>query len=39
MKKTGLYEYVNSFLVDDYSIDADHILGIHKYLLKKRNIK
>ena len=39
MKETGLNEYVYKFLGDFKSIDADDILDIHKYLIKKNNIK
>ena len=39
MKKTGLYEYVNNFLVDYDCIDVDDILDIHKYLMVNNNIK
>ena len=37
--KTGLYEYVDGFSVDYDAIDYDYILDIHKYLMKKNNIK
>ena len=37
-KKTGLYGYVYDFLVDYDSIDADDILDIHKYSMKKYDI-
>ena len=39
MKKTGLYGYIYDFSVDYDSIDVDDILDIHKYLMKKRDIK
>ena len=39
MKKTGLYRYACNFSVDYDSIDVDDILDIHKYLMKKHNIK
>ena len=39
MKKTGLYGYVYDFSVDYDSIDAADILDIHKYLMKKYDIK
>ena len=47
MKKTGLNGYVYDFSVDyvyDFSVDYDFIandkiLDIHKYLMKKNNIK
>ena len=39
MNKTGLYRYVYDFLVDYESIDVDDILNIHKYLMKKHDIK
>ena len=39
MKGTGLYGYVYNFSVDYDRIDPDDILGIHKYLMKKHNIK
>ena len=39
MKKTGLYGYIYDFSVAYDSIDVDDILGIHKYLLKKHDIK
>ena len=38
MKNTGLYRYIYAVSVDYDSIDADDILGIHKNLMKKRNI-
>ena len=37
MKKNGLNEYVYDFSVDYNAIDD--ILDIHKYLMKKHNIK
>ena len=39
MKKTRLYRYIYDFPVDYDSIDADDILGIQKYFMKKRSIK
>ena len=39
MKKTGLCGYIYDFSVDYDSIDVDDILDIHKYLIKKRDIK
>ena len=39
MKKTGLYRYACNFSVNYDSIDVDDILYIHKYLMKKHNIK
>ena len=35
MKKTGLDEYVHDFSID---YDADDILDIHNYLMKKNDI-
>ena len=37
MKKTGLYGYVYAFSHD--IVIVDNILEIHKYLMKKHNIK
>ena len=39
MKRTELCEYVYGFSVNYDSIDVDYILDIHKYLMKKHNIK
>ena len=39
MKQTGLNGYVYDFLVDYENIDAEDILDIHKYLMKKNNVK
>ena len=39
MKQTGLNGYVYDFSVYYDAIDVDDILGIHKYLMKKNNIK
>ena len=39
MKKPGLNEYVYDFSVDYDAIPVDDILGIHKYLMKKNDIK
>ena len=39
MKKTGLNEYVYDFGVDYDAIAVDDILDIHKYFMKKHDIK
>ena len=39
MKKTGLKGYVYHFSVDYDAIHVDDILEIHKYLMKKNDIK
>ena len=39
MKKTGLYKYVYDFSVHYDSINADDILDIYNYLMKKHHIK
>ena len=39
MEKTGLYGYVYDLPIDYDSIDVDNILDIHKYLIKKHDIK
>ena len=39
MKKTGLNGYVYDFSVDYDAIPMNDILDIHKYLMKKHNIK
>ena len=39
MKKTGLNGYVYDFIVDYDAITVDVILDIHKYLMKKHDIK
>ena len=39
MKKTGFYGYVYDFSVDHDAIAADNIYTIHKYLMKKNNVK
>ena len=39
MKKIGFYGYVYDFSVDYDAIAVDDILDIHKYLMKKNNIK
>ena len=39
MKKTGFYEYVYDLSVDYDASVANDILDIHKYLMKKHNIK
>ena len=39
MKKTGLKRYVYDFSVNYASIDVDDIVGTHKYLMKKDDIK
>ena len=38
-KKTGLKGVVKVFVVDFNPVDANNILGIHKYLMKKGDIK
>ena len=37
-KKTGLSGYVYDFSVDYDAITADDVLGIEKYLMKKKNV-
>ena len=39
MKDTGLNGYVYDFSVDYNAIAGDDILDIHKYLMKKNNIR
>ena len=39
MKRSGLSGYVYDFSVDYKAISVDDILDIHKYLMKKNNIK
>ena len=39
MKNTGLNRYVYDFSVDYDHIPVDDILDIHKYLMKKHDIK
>ena len=39
MKKTGLNRYVYDSSVNHGSTDVDNILDIHKYLMKKPDIK
>ena len=39
MKKTGLNGYVDEFSVDNNIIDISSITNIHKYLMKKHDIK
>ena len=39
MKETGLYGYAYDFSVDYRAIIVDDMLDIHKYLMKKNNIK
>ena len=39
MKTAGLYGYVYSFSADYDAIAVDEVLDIHKYLMKKNNIK
>ena len=39
MKKAGLNEYVYEFSVDYNIIDTSNIVEIHKYLMKKHDIK
>ena len=37
MRKTGFNGYVYDFSVGYDAIDVDDIVGIHKYLMKKRH--
>ena len=39
MKKRGLSGYVSKFSVDFNIIDTNNIINIHKYLIKKHDIK
>ena len=39
MKKTGLNGHVYDFRVDYNIIDTSNIINIHKYLMKKHDIK
>ena len=39
MKKIGLNGYANDFSVDYDAIPVDDIVDIHKYLMKKHDIK
>ena len=39
MKKTGLSRCIHDFSVDDDTIGVDNVLDIHKYLMKKHDIK
>ena len=39
VKKSGLFGYVNDFLVDNGSIGIDYILDIHEYLMEKHDIR
>ena len=39
MKKKELYGYVYDFSVDYDTVDIDDVLDIHKYLMKKHDIK
>ena len=39
LDKISLYGYVYDFSADYNAIAVDNILGIHKYLMKKNNIK
>ena len=39
MKETGLNGCVNEFSVDNNIIDTGNITDIHKYLMKKHDIK
>ena len=39
MKKTGLNGYVYDFSVDYNFFDTSNIIDIHKYLMKKPDIK
>ena len=36
MKKTGFHSYVYDFSIDYDATDADDIVDIHKYLMKKK---
>ena len=38
-KKSGLHGHVYDFSVDYDAVSVDDILDIHKYLMKKNNIK
>ena len=38
MKKTGFNGYIYDFSVDYHAINVDHILDIHRYLMKKNEI-
>ena len=39
MKNTGLNEYVYDFSVNYDAIPVDYMLDIHRYLMKKHNVK
>ena len=39
IKKVGLFEYVYDFSIEYDSIDLACILDIHKYFIKKHDIK
>ena len=39
MKKTGLNRCVYNFSVDYRAFDTSNVINIHKYLMKKHNIK
>ena len=39
MKKTELHGYVYNFSVDYTAFDTSNIIDIHKYLMKKHDIK
>ena len=39
MKRTGFYEYTYNFSVDYDATAVNDVLDIHKYLMKKRDIK
>ena len=39
MKKVEIVGYVYDFSVDYFSVDVDDTLNIHKYLMKKHDIK
>ena len=39
MRETELNGYVYDFSVDYYSIDVNDIVEIHKYLMKRHDIK
>ena len=38
-KKTGLNGYVHNFSVDYRAFDTSNIIDIHKYLMKKHDMK
>ena len=39
MKKTGFYRHVHDLSVDYDAIAVDDILDIHKYLMRKHDVK